>query len=71
MKSNYTGSFFPNIVTSPNSEAQWVRGFTTNLLVMSWNPARSLTIFTFPNIFKAIFWQRIIKLLNSKPVKIL
>lgn len=39
----------------PYRVVQWVRGITTNLLVMSLNPAWNSTIFIFPKIFKTYF----------------
>lgn len=63
-------SFFPPKF-SPNSVEQWVRGFTTNLLAMSLNPAWDFKFFTFPpKNFKRIFGLNIAKFETSKLVKV-
>lgn len=45
-----------------NNEAQLVLVLTTNLQVISSNPARAFVIFTHPTDFKKIFWLNIVKL---------
>lgn len=53
VKYNYSVVSFPKLL--PKSVVQWVRGFTTNLKVMSSNGARDFKIFTFPNFFITFF----------------
>lgn len=45
----------PLLKLSPNSITQWVRGFTTNLQVMSSKRTWNLKIFTFSKSFKTFF----------------
>lgn len=51
-----------------NNEKQLVWVLTTNLQVISSNPAGAFIIFTDPTDFNKIFWLNIVKLENSKRI---
>lgn len=53
-----------------NNIAQWIRELTTNLQVISSNPARAFIIFTDPTDFNKIFWLNIVKLEHAKRLTI-
>lgn len=70
LKRDFINSFPPKL--SPYSIAQWFRGYSTNLKVMSLNSAGDfkMCIFAKKN-FLSIFWLNIVKSENSKLKKVL